>query len=263
MNIKDTKRLLFAFEAYAPFPSNIDLSSNINGQKNHVTLLFFGDVSYKKIHETIRYMPKPSFKVGLAGLSTGLIQIPKRDPSLLTCNVDLLGTKQIDFYQSQIMDYYTQYGFDFKGKKFLKHITLGTSSIPDQELMGLLFPLPLYLKNLNLFEVRPGERFESIWTYDLLPPFVEHDLGHYVIHGESFQQIFINAQIALAFKNPRFTPFIDSSYQVRNLHDGGVMLTTLINKAYRLAGVEIEKVSFSDNGSQANGVLVWDFFVRT
>lgn len=262
MTDQDTKRLLFGFEVHAPWPEMLPDEKTLKAKKRHLTLLFFGNTSYKKIHEHIRYMPKPFFRVGPIAIADSPLRLPNRSPDILTWHVEAFGENFIDEYQRLIHDYFEEKGYDLEGKKFIKHITLGKSASLIKEAKKNFQPLPLYFSTLHLYEKHQGDHYEPIWTYDLLPPFEEKKKGHFILNGESFQQLFLNAQIALAFKYPALIPFLDQSYEVRNLHDGGIRLTTLINQAYRAIKVPITKAIFPDRGHEEKGLLSWDLFVE-
>lgn len=259
---QDIKRLLFGFEALAPWPDVLPDEKTLKARKRHLTLLFFGNTSYKKMYQHIRYMPKPFFRLGPVAVADSFLSLPHRSSNVLTWHVESFGENLIDEYQRVIFDYFEEKGYPLEGKKFIKHITLGKNGSIIQEIKKNFHPLPLCFLNLHLYEKHQDEHYEPIWTYDLLPPFEEVEEGHFFIHGESFQQLFLNAQIALAFKCPEFVPFLDQTYQVRNLQDGGVRLTTLINQAYRAVKLPIKKAIFPDGGYERNGLATWDLFVE-
>lgn len=259
---KDKKGLLFGFEAHAPWPEMLPDEKTLKAKHRHLTLLYFGDASYKKLHDEIRYMPKPLFRVGPVAISDSCLSLPNRSPDIITWHVDAFGNDPINDYQHELVEYFGEHGYDFDKKKYIKHITLGKSAALKKEIKKNFKPLPLYCSNLHLYESLKGDQYEPIWTYDLLPPFEEQKDGQFILYGESFQQVFLNAQIALAFKFPELVPFLDASYQVRNLHDGGIRLTTLINTAYRAIKIPIESATFPENGKQEKGLLSWPLQVE-
>lgn len=258
----DEKRLLFGFEAHAPWPEVLPDLKTLKAKHRLLTLLYFGDVSYKKLHDVIRYMPKPPFRVGPVAISDACLCLPNRAPDIITWHVHHFGEDPINDYQHQIVEYFTQNGYDFEKKKYIKHITLGKSAALRNEMKKNFRPLPLYFSNLHLYESHKGEQYEPIWTYDLFPPFEEQKDGQFILYGESFQQVFLNAQIALAFKCPELVPFLDPSYQVRNLQDGGIRLTTILNQAYRAIKIPIENATFPESGKQSKGLLSWPLQVE-
>lgn len=262
MSNPDEKRLLFGFEAHAPWPKTLPDTKTLKAKNRHLTLLFFGNTSYKKIHEHIRYMPKPFFRVGPVAISDSGLTLPNRSPDVMTWHVDPFGFDPIEEYQKMILDYFLEKGYALDEKKFIKHITLGKSAALKKGAKTSFTPLPLYFTNLHLYESLHGDRYEPIWTYDLLPPFEEKEEGRFALYGENFQQVFLNAQIALAFKFPALVPFLDASYEVRNLHDGGIRLTTLVNQAYREANIPIERALFPDSGKEEKGLLTWELRVE-
>jgi 2'-5' RNA ligase len=251
------KQLLFGFEAHAPWPKILPDEKTLKAKHHHLTLLYFEDVSYQKLHDEIRYMPKPSFRVGPVAVSDSSLFLPNRSSDIITWHVDPFGDDPINDYQHALVEYYKELGYGFDKKEYIKHITLGKSGALKKEIKKNFKPLPLYCSNLHLYESLKGDQYEPIWTYDLLPPFEEQKEGQFILYGESFQQVFLNAQIALAFKFPELVPFLDPTYQVRNLHDGEIRLTTLLNAAYRAIKIPIDKTTFLENGKQEKGLLSW------
>ncbi len=262
MKNTDDKRLFFGFEVHAPWPDSLPGANTLKAKHCHLTLLYLGSTSYKKIRNLIPQMPNPPFRVGPLGVSDACLCLPKRHPDIITWHVEPFGSDPITAYQKEVTDFLVNHGYEIKEKQQIKHITLGRSAILKKELKKSFRPTPLYFKNLHLYESLKGNRYEPIWTHDLLPPFEEVNKGSFTLYGESFQQVFLNAQIALAFKFPALTPFLDPHYKVRNLHDGGVRLTAIINQAYREANVPIESAFFPEEGKESKGVLTWDLIAK-
>lgn len=256
----DEKRLFFGFEAHAPWPESLPDANTLKAKHRHLTLAFLGNTSYKKIRALIPKMPKPPFRVGPVALSDACLCLPKRHPNVVTWHVDPFGPDPLLEYQQELASFLEQEGYEMETREFLKHITLGRSPFKEKEWKKSFRPLPLYFHHLHLYESFKGHRYEPIWTHDLLPPFEEVKPGYFKLHGESFQQVFLNAQVALAFKFPELLPFLDQEYQVRNLHDGGIRLRTILYQAGREANIPIRDALFPDDGHQAKGILTWDLF---
>ncbi len=261
--VSDTKRLFFGFEVYAPWPEDLPDARTLKAKHRHLTIAFLGDTSYKQIRSLIPKMPKPPFRVGPAAVSDACLCLPRRDPRVVTWHVNPFGEDTIADYQKEVVAFLEEKGYPIDKREFLKHITLGRSPFKEKEWKKNFRPLPLYLKNLHLYESFKDLRYEPIWTHDLLPPFKEVKEGVFHLHGESFQQIFLNAQIALAFKCPSLLPFLDPHYQVRNLHDGGIRLRAILNKAHGKGVIGVPDIIFPDEGKQEGGLLTWELWVRS
>ncbi len=262
MQSPDEKRLFFGFEVHAPWPDSLPEAKTLKAKHRYMTLLYLGDTSYKKIRGLIPKMPNPSFQVGPLGISDASLCLPKRHPDVITWHVEPFGSDPVAHYQDEVTDFFIKNGYEIEEKKQIKHITLGRSATLKKVAKKTFRPLPLYFSNFHLYESLKGGHYDPIWTLDLLPPFEEVDKGYFTLYGESFQQIFLNAQIALAFKFPDLVPFLDPFYKVRNLHDGGIRLTTIINTAYREAKVPIESAFFPDDGKKEKRILTWDLIAK-
>lgn len=256
--MSDTKRLFFGFEVYAPWPEDLPDAKTLKAKHRHLTIAFLGDTSYKQVRSLIPKMPKPSFRVGPIAVSDACLCLPKRDPRVVTWHVAPFGKDTITEYQKEVSSFLGERGYPVDEREFLKHITLGRSPFNKKEWKKSFRPLPLYLKNFHLYESFNDLRYEPIWTHDLLPPFEEVQEGLFHLHGESFQEVFLNSQIALAFKCPSLIPFLDPNYTVRNLHDGGIRLRSILNSAYEGRVTAIRDATFPDSGKQEKGLLTWE-----
>ncbi|MCB1106959.1 MAG: hypothetical protein KDK76_02560 [Chlamydiia bacterium] len=262
--MSDEKRLFLGFEVHAPWPENLPDARTLKASHRHLTLVFIGNTSYKKIRSLIPKMPKPPFRVGPVALSDACLCLPHRDPSVVTWHVDPFGADLLNEYQKEVSDFFQSEGYEMDKRKFLKHITLGRSPFNEKEWKKEFVPLPLYFHHLHLYESFKGLRYEPIWTHDLFPPFeeIEHvaDLA-FKVYGESLQQIFWNAQIALAFKCSDLLPFLDPGYEVRTIEEGIIRLNEITTEGDKKVGTPFKAVSFHGEVMENKGILTWEMIV--
>lgn len=257
----DEKRLFFGFETHSPWPETLPDSRTLKANDRHLTVLFLGNVSYKKIRSLILKMPKPSFRVGPVGIFDACLCLPKRHPHVVTWHIDPFGEDPIADYHDTLISFFRAEGYEVDEREFLKHVTLGRAPFALKKWKKSFYPLPLYFHHFHLYESLQGLHYEPIWTHDIYPPFKEVKKDLFLLYGESFQQIFLNAQIALAFKCPELLPFLDPQYKVRNLHDGGIRIRSILQRADREVGIPIKDAKFPDSGTQEKGVLNWELEV--
>ena len=262
-NNSDMKRLFFGVEAHAPWPDELPDARTLRAKHRHLTLAFLGDTSYGKIKSLIPKIPKPKFRVGPVGVFDSCLFLPKRDPKVVTWHVEPLGGDPMAEYQEELTDFLEKEGYKLDHREFLKHVTLGRTPFRTNQWQKAFKPLPLFFKNLHLYESHSGLRYEPIWTHDFFPPFeeMEHvaDIA-FRVYGENLQQLYLNAQIALAFECSDILPHISTQKEVSNLEEIIIGLNEIVTKVDHEVGTPFKAVSF--HGSIKEGeVLLWEMIV--
>lgn len=260
----DQKRLFFGFEVHAPWPEDLPDARTLKSKHRHLTIAFLGNTSYSKIRSLIPKIPKPPFRVGPIGVADSILCLPRRHPCVVTWHIDSFGSDPLNDFQKNLSDFLEENGYEMDQRKFLKHITLGRSPFKEEEWKKGFQPLPVYFHHFHLFESFKGLCYEPIWSHDLLPPFeeIEHvaDIA-FRIYGESLQEIFWNAQIALAFKCPAILPHLDPEYQIHTIEDGIIRLNGIITEADKDIGTPFKAVSFHGDVHLVKGVKCWEMIV--
>jgi len=264
-NDPDQKRLFFGVEVHAPWPKELPDARTLKAKHRHLTLAFLGNTSYSKIKMIIPKIPRPHFRVGPVGMFDSCLFLPRRDPKVVTWHVESFGeSDSIALYQEKLASFLEQQGYQLDHREFLKHVTLGRSPFLAKQWKKAFQPLPLYFQNLHLYESHSGLRYEPIWTHDFLPPFkeIEHvaDIAFHVF-GESLQQIYCNAQMALAFECPQILPFLKVHSQVGSLEEIIMKLNEGVTQADREVGMPFKAVSFHGEVEEEAKVLVWEMIV--
>ncbi len=264
-DVEDQKRLFFGFEVHAPWPETLPDTRTLKAKHRHLTLAFLGDTSYRKIRALIPRLPKPHFHVGPVGISDSCLCLPKRHPSVVTWHVDPFGEDPIGTYQKELSEFLEGEGYKLERRKFLKHITLGRNPFNEREWKRNFRPLPLYFHNFHLYESCGGLRYEPIWSHDLLPPFEavqsNADLA-FKIYGNSLQQIFCNAQIALAFKCPELLRFLDPGFEVYSIEEGILRLNAIMTQANREVKTPLMRVEVEGEVVPMKGMVIWEMVVN-
>ena len=264
-NDSDQKRLFFGVEVHAPWPDELPDSRTLKATHRHLTLAFLGESSYQKIKGLIPRLPRPQFSVGPVGIFDSCLFLPRRDPKVVTWHVEPFGEGDpIALYQEQLSTFLDEEGYALDHREFLKHVTLGRSPFLAKEWKRAFEPLPLYFQNLHLYESHSGLSYEPIWTLDLLPPFeeIEHvaDIA-FRIYGESIQQLFWNAQIALAFECPELLPHLIPQQQVKTLEEIIIQLNDIVRRADQEMGTPFKAVSFHGSVQKRGRALTWEMIV--
>ena len=243
----DLKRLFFGFEVHAPWPDNLPDSRSLKAKHRHLTLVFLGNTSYKKIRSLIPQLPKPSFRVGAFGICDSSLFLPHRDPKVVTWHVEPFGEDVLASYQKELSEFLEGEGYPIDKRKFLKHITLGRSPFKKSEWKKHFRPLPVYFHHLHLYESSQGLVYEPIWSHDLLPPFEKVKSGSQVIfklYGETLQKMICSAQIALCFEHPELTPYLNADFELSHLEEGEKMLNQMLENGSKEVNISFKKVRF-------------------
>jgi RNA 2',3'-cyclic 3'-phosphodiesterase len=261
----DQKRLFFGMEVHAPWPKELPDACTLKAKHRHLTLAFLGDTSYSQIKTLIPKLPRPSFRIGPVGIFDSCLFLPRRDPKVVTWHVEPFGENDfVAEYQESLASFLEQQGYELDHREFLKHVTLGRSPFLPKQWKKAFHPLPLYFQNLHLYESHSGLCYEPIWTHDLLPPFkeIEHvaDIAFH-IYGGDLQQIYCNAQIALAFECPEILPFLKSQLRVENLEEIIIQLNEAVTQADHEVGMPFKAVSFHGEVEKKGENLVWEMIV--
>jgi len=82
------------------------------------------------------------------------------------------------------------------------------------------------------------------------------------VYGKSLQQIFYNAQIALAFKCSELLPFLDPRFEGHSIEEGILQLNAIVARASKEAETPQMRVEFQGEVTPIKGVLMWEMVVN-
>jgi len=261
----DQRRLFFGMDVHAPWPENLPHARTLKAKHRHLTLAFLGNTAYSKIKASITRLPRPFFRVGPVGVFDACLFLPEHNPKVVSWHIESFGKGDvIAQYQENLISFLEGEGYELGHRKFLKHVTLGRSPFLPKQWKKSFYPLPLYFQNLHLYESHRGLCYEPIWTHDLLPPFqeIEHvaDIA-FLVFGKTLQQIYCNAQIALAFQAPQILPFLQPHSRAKSLEEAIINLNEALSQADHEIGMPFKAVSFHGEIEKKGEVLVWKMIV--
>lgn len=265
----ERKRIFYGLEIKAPWPENLPDGRFLLESDRHMTLAFIGNVDYEEIAPILKNSPLPQRTVGVGGVFNEGLLLPPRHPRCVSWHIDYLtGTDQTIAYQKQLTDYLVQQSLlsEKESKRpFLPHVTICRKPFLVNQWKKAFSPLPLMATNLHLYESTGKLRYEPIWTYHMLPPLEEIDHTADIafrIRGETAEEVFLHACLALAFEHPPFLPYIPRNESFTTVDDIIITLNELITKIDSEEGCPFKAVSFHGSLEKStNGTLAWEMIV--
>ncbi len=221
-------RLFFGMEVFCPWPEEFPNGRILLEDDRHLTLAFLGDSNRMP---DLASFPKPPFSVGLCGIF---------DNPLFLAHVVAW---HIHWLEDGILECYKQL-VEWLGLKdrFLSHVTIARKPCDEAGWKQAFQPLPLYVKNINLYESLGNSKYRVTWQYPIQAPFdeIEHtaDLA-FRVRGN----LFLHAQLALAFHFPPMIRYFD----FRKILEGDAIVSALnglLAKADSEIGCPFKAISF-------------------
>lgn len=259
------KRLFIGFDIECPWPNNFPAGRILNSNDRHLTMAFLGQAPFEKTLEFVHSLSLP-FKVGLAGQFNRCLLLPPKQPHVLAWNIDwfennndLLGfwrvlTDQLKLNQLPVSE----------NESFLPHVTLSRMPFIVKDWEKAFTPLPFIAKNLHLYESLGHSTYKSCWKLALKPPFNQITSTSFQLHGNSIEQLYLHAQVALSFLQPKFLPFIRTEIPSDNLLEVKFELINTIERHQdEIQGV-FKSVDFEQAiRTEEDGTLTWMMEVQT
>lgn len=141
--------------------------------------------------------PKPPFSIGKGGFFNK------------TINLAHVIAWHIHWFENGLLEYQKQL-IEWLGLKdrFLSHVTLARKPCDEHGWQNAFQPLPMYVRNINLYESLGHSEYKILWQYPMLAPFeeIEHtaDIA-FIVRGN----LYLHAQLALAFHYPQMIRYFD------------------------------------------------------
>lgn len=262
----EEKRLFFGYGVEAPWPENTPKGHILDVQQRHLTLAFLGNVPFQKTLSLLHTFPIPNFKVGLVGQFDRCLFLPEQTPRVVAWHVNWDNSKGVQQFQKSLVQWLQANSFKIENSRtFLPHVTICRTPFKAQDWKEAFSPLPCLMRSFHLYESMGNLKYQSRWQYDLLLPFeeIEHtaDIA-FRIRGENMQQLYLNAQYALAFHYPNILPFLDNTVAVTSLDHTISALNALVCKVDAEIGCPFKAVSFHGKLQQEiNHTLYWEMVV--
>lgn len=262
------KRLFFAIEINTPWPEDYPPGRILDVENRHLTLAFLGCTDPEMVFPLLSHFPQPNFKLGLVGEFIDCIFLPPKRPHVAAWEIKWLkNSEQFFIYQKSIEEWLEAHKVPFakykKEQKFLPHVTIARDPKNFKKWTESFSLLPVIAKGVHLFESKGHSQYKSLWKRDFILPFeeIEHtaDIG-FKIHGESFNDLFLNASIALAFKFPIFLKYLQET-SLNNLDEVVRELNRVVAQIDSNEGSPIKAVSYHGKAAIVNNVLQWEMIV--
>lgn len=259
------KHLFLGFEVNAPWPLALPSGRILQHEARHVTVAFFGELSFSELLPSLEAMPKPNWSVGTVGVLDELLFLPPHHARVAAYHVK--GQNIPDpflLYQKKLSDWLREEGFELDRRDFLPHVTIARAPFHVGEWRAIFAPLPYYTGSLNLYQSSGNAHYEVIWSYEIAPPFteIEHvaDIAFQIL-GEKESDIHLHAQIALAFQDPKILPYLQWGNFYEEIPAIVMDLNDAIAKADRDVGLYLKAVSYHGHLQRSNELLSWEMIV--
>lgn len=262
----DTKRLFFALEVAAPWPQYLPQGRCLLEHDRHLTLAFLGNTDFSKLQAVLPSFPLPSFSIGMTGIFDSCLFLPKRHPHVIAWHIDWWSNSQVFHeFHVQLMEWLALHGIPCDARDWLPHVTICRQPFVVKEWEQAFYSLPMMTTHLHLYESLGHSRYQSLWSYPILEPFIEiehtADIAFH-IHGCDFNELHRHAQIALAFKYPPLLPYLSpTSMFIDNIEEIVIDLNTRIGQADAEIGCPFKAISFHDKLTESDQILTWEMIV--
>ncbi len=266
---ENRKRLFFAFETHAPWPLKLPSGRVLNENARHITLAFLGWTDgYSRLVQSLASFPAPPIKVGLAGFFDKCLFLPQGHPRVVAWHVEWMESiSPVKLFQKELTNWLLQKGFhpDRRHEEFLPHATLCRAPFDPHHWARSFTSLPLFIKDIHLYESMGHLEYVPKWTWSLLPPFEEIDHTADVafkVHSENIGQLQWHAFLALAFKCPALLAFRTLLHAPEKIEDIVFNLNRAIAEADQEIGCPFKAVSYhGEIVQETNDTLTWEMIV--
>jgi 2'-5' RNA ligase len=261
----DSKRLFFGAQVDAPWPKDFPKARMIDEQARHITLAFIGQDSFSKFKPLLSAVPTPLFPIGPIGIADKLVFLPPDKSRVAALSVKWLNTPaMLNDYQKTLCDWLKAQDYSLDKRPFFPHITVARSPFDQKEWLEHFTPLPFFVKAIHLYQSLGSLQYQSLWELPLLAPFEEFehtaDIA-FLVRGANLQELYLNAQMALAFKFPPLVDFFSSKLQ-DSLDEIIISLNEIVGTADAQFGCPFKAISFHGNiKKDAHNILLWEMIV--
>lgn len=259
------KRLFFALEVMAPWPSPLPEGRLLQETQRHLTLAFLGQTDFDLLKPHLNHFPLPPFQVGPVGYFDDCLFLPPHHPRVVSWSIKWWEQEeQLKDFQHGVVNWLQGLGFSLDQRPWLPHVSICRWPFHKQEWKKKFIALPFIVTQIHLYESLGNLDYQPCWSYPLAPAFeeLEHtaDIA-FRIQGSTVQQILLHAFCALAFKCPDLVAYFSHLQIVNNLDDAIIQLNEIVSKVDRDVGCSFKAVSFNGELKEKSNLLTWDMIV--
>ncbi len=264
----ENKALFFGIEAVSPWPTSLPQGRLIHEKERHATLAFLGKSDLKELTMQLNSFPLPPFKAGLAGVFDKCLFLPMKRPHVVCWRVDFAETlNSLEIYQKTLSVWLNSIGFpvlNYEDNLWLPHVTIARQPFEFEPWKKYFTPHPAIFKAIHLYQSIGNLRYSPVWSFQLAKPWIEiehtADIA-FLINGESLQQIYRHALLALAFKFPQLLLHLPKYSEITSLDDIVILLNNGIALCDRHVGCLFKAVCFHGELEKHNSILHWEMIV--
>jgi len=253
-------------EVKAPWPDALPYGRLLDAHHRHLTLAFLGDTDYPKMQEALLSFPQLPFKVGFVAQFDQCLFLPPKHPRVVAWHVQWLEkSTEIVTFCATLIRWLQAKGFSpDRRHELMPHVTLARAPFNEKIWSKKFSPLPLLVQDIRLYESVGNLNYTSLWSYSLLPPFeeIEHmaDIA-YIVRGETFDQLFQHAALALAFNFPSLLTYLQIKEGFVHLEDVIIELNHLVARVDQEIGCPFKAVSFHSLLENKDTIMHWEMIV--
>lgn len=263
MSTEDIKRLFFAMEVAAPWPEQLPPGRLLDAAYLHMTLAFLGNVRYEPLLAQLPFLPLPSFSLAPVGYFDDCLFLPSHRPKVVAWHVQWVNKQSVRIYQQILADWLKGHGYALDKRPFLEHVTMARFPFDKVAWAEQPYALPVVGRAIHLYESMGKLTYEPRWSLPLLAPI--EPLSHtadiaFKIRGSDLRELYMHAQIALAFEFPPLTAYLDAT-EPSNPDAIVVKLNELLACADIDHGVPFKAVCYHGVPVQHPTYLEWEMIV--
>lgn len=255
------RRLFFALPALCNWPKNTPEGRILKPENRHLTLAFLGNCDWTKLKASLQQFFL-NRKIGSASLFTECLFLPEKHPHVVSWKVK----ENSSFFSSitkELNCYLQKENYAFDPKPFLPHVTVARFPFQITPWKQSFQSLGVIFQELHLYESLGYSEYRSLWHISFYSPFEEishiADRG-FLLRGESIQEIYEHAKIALFFDEPLYLPYLTCK-KVDSLEETIIALNELISICDEKIGCPYKAVSFTGELKKISTYLTWEMIV--
>lgn len=253
-----TQRLFFALDIEAPWPNQWPEGRLM--MQRHATFAFLGSLPASTIATLLTQIPPPPFSLSPIGKFDASIALAHA----MTWHIQWMHPPLLN-YRKELLQWLHAHNLPTETRPWLPHLTVCRGDFHPSVWEAFFKPLPCYASSLQLYESLGHSQYRPIWTHPFQAPFeeIQHtaDIG-YLVRGRTIQDLYHNAFMALAFKDPSLMNYPSPNTVCQNLDEIIIQLNQAITLLDQESGSFFKAVSFHGQiQTTPNHLLQWEMIV--